>query len=480
MPHLRKSAAFLAFIFFGTSSIVSAPSFAAKEQDSGIERTITVAASSASPSTASAVDRLSKSADALAKKRLAAYVISRYGEAPKPTRDRFAANYATISKADPSAEIHPFYLVSLEKDIVASPTFKEDGSLFGAYAHVLLTLRDQGADVTAMGEARKKELGAALRDATLGKASSVSPKRRMEAFATFKTLGYDPWSSKDLSKMRQTIEERKIGSETAYFKAYAYARSNLMNGSGNLSLLRGIPHSKQEWSLSCEANSMRDVVNYYRLGNGESPADESSFVFLLPSDPTPPKYQNGIRIWADPAKTFVGRIDGKQSSNPNKLTGYGIHADGVLPYLRRELKQYGLKADKSAFDSDSIRDSLASGNPVFFWYVIGADPSRGFSRLDWSTSDGKSVTGFVGEHVGVIVGAKIANDGSVSEVSYYEGRSSELQKESLDSLSLKAKWFNEAIYVSQAEKSPDTEMKKDGARKKNAKTASVRTSAKAD
>lgn len=170
--------------------------------------------------------------------------------------------------------------------------------------------------------------------------------------------------------MRKVIEERKVGPETAYFKAYAYARSNLVSGSGNLSLLRGIPHAKQEWSLSCEANSMRDLVNYYRLGNGESIAAESSFVFLLPADPAPPKYQNGARIWADPEKTFVGRIDGRQSSNPNKLTGYGIHADGILPYVKRELKKYGLDAKKKPFESDSIRDSLAAGHPVFFWYVL--------------------------------------------------------------------------------------------------------------
>lgn len=56
----------------------------------------------------------------------------------------------------------------------------------------------------------------------------------------------------------------------------------------------------------------------------------------------------------------MGRIDGKQSANPQKLTGYGIHADGILPYLRRELKLYGMKAEKRGFDSDSIRNSLAA------------------------------------------------------------------------------------------------------------------------
>lgn len=463
------------FFLLGSSTIVSAPSFA---ETSETGKTVTAPPAeklgvAVSSSTSAAAERLSKSADALAKKRLAAYVISRYGNASKATRDRFAANFATVAQSDPSAEIHPYYLVSLEKTIVANPVFKEDGAAFGAYAHVLLSLRDSNADVSAMAADRKKELETALRDATLGKMGSLSPKERSETFKTFSKLSYDPWSSSDLSKMRKTIEDKGIGSGTAYFKAYAYARSNLVNGSGSLSLLRGIPHEKQEWSLSCEANSMRDLVNYYRLGNGETAAEESSFVFILPSDPSPPKYENGVRVWADPAKTFVGRIDGRQSSNPQKLTGYGIHADGILPYVKRELKQYGLNAEKRAFDSNSIRDSLAAGNPVVFWYVFGADPSRGLSRLDWKTPEGKSVNGFIGEHVGIIVGAKIANDGSISELSYYEGRSGTLQKDDFESLSRKAKWFDEAIYVTSAEKAntESVEPKINKTKKKNLKAA---------
>ncbi|MDQ1343699.1 MAG: hypothetical protein QG650_419, partial [Patescibacteria group bacterium] len=96
------------------------------------------------------------------------------------------------------------------------------------------------------------------------------------------------------------------------------------------------------------------------------------------------------------------------------------------------------------------------------------------ARLDWNTPDGRRVTGYVGQHVGVIVGAKIGNDGKIEEVSYYEGRSSEIQKEPFESLSRKAKWFNEAIYVSTVEKS-GTGAEKIKTRKKNVRTAVSRT-----
>ncbi len=91
--------------------------------------------------------------------------------------------------------------------------------------------------------------------------------------------------------------------------------------------------------------------------------------------------------------------------------------------------------------------------------------------MAWKTEEGKEITGYVGQHVGVIVGAKISNDGSVSEVSYYEGRTSTLQKESFESLSRKAKWFDEAIYVSTVDAPAKTEPKVNPTRKKNLKAA---------
>lgn len=75
----------------------------------------------------------------------------------------------------------------------------------------------------------------------------------------------------------------------------------------------------------------------------------------------------------------------------------------------------------------------------------------------------------MGEHVGVIVGAKIANDGTISELSYYEGRSGALQRDDFESLSRKAKWFDEAIYVSSAETGKLPEPKTNKTKKKNLK-----------
>ncbi len=79
---------------------------------------------------ASAAERISKSAEILAKRKLSAYVLSRYSDVGLPTRERFSKNFEAVAKIDPTAEMHPVYLLSLEKKIVSAPSIKEDGALF--------------------------------------------------------------------------------------------------------------------------------------------------------------------------------------------------------------------------------------------------------------------------------------------------------------------------------------------------------------
>ena len=456
MKRLRRTAAALLATSLSLSSTgVLAPSYAQGSAGANAEALPNPpkrkTSKSAEGGKSAAAKRIDQAADSLAKQRLAAYVMARYANAEPAVRERFAKNYADTLASDPSAEIHPYYLVTLARKIVATPSIREDGALFGAYAHVLLTIRDEGSDPEAAVRKRDETLAKALKKAEEGRTAARSAKELSNMAEVFSTLGLDPWSSLDVEKMRKTVEERKIGPDTRYFRAYANARAQLANRGNSFSLVRRIPHAKQGWSLSCEANSMRDLVNFYRLGRGESAAPESSFVFVLPADPDPPEYRDGIRYWADPAKTFVGRVDGKQSINPQKLTGYGIHADGILPAIRTELKRYGYGASKRGFESDAIRDSLIAGHPVMFWYVLGAD-QHAPNRLDWKTEGGKSVVGYVGQHVGVIIGGKIGADGKLAEVTYVEGRCETPHTETFDDLSLKAKWFNEAIYVTEKKK----------------------------
>lgn len=81
-------------------------------------------------------------------------------------------------------------------------------------------------------------------------------------------------------------------------------------------------------------------------------------------------------VWGDPDQHFVGRIDGRQSSNRAAFTGYGIHPDGIAPIIDNILTVQNLTIKKDAFESRKVLDSLAKKNPVMFWYLlpVGANP----------------------------------------------------------------------------------------------------------
>lgn len=409
------------------------------------------------PAKTAVAKNLNQLADVLAKKRLAAYALGRYSDASPTTRERFAANFAAVAENDPKAEIHPAYLVSLQKRILNAEKLKEDGALFGAYVHVLLAVKESGEDVERAMRNRKTVTPVATAKAYEGK---TGPDSELRALETLRQLSIAPFDAKKIDAMRKTIETEYVGTQTRYFQAYAYARKRFRTYDGAVAIAEAVPHRKQVFSLSCESNSIRDLFNAYRLKKGESPIAEEAVVFLLPSYPKPPEYRGGTRIWADPEKEFVGLIGGKQSSNPDRLTGYGIHAEGALPYVRRELKRYGVAVEKGGFDGDAILRSLAAGNPVVFWYALSDDPNRGFARLSWVTPEGKPVTGYVGQHTGIIVGAKLNDDGSIREISYYEGKNESLQTEPFDSISRKAKWFNAALYPSEDPNGPQLQTSK--------------------
>lgn len=83
---------------------------------------------------------------------------------------------------------------------------------------------------------------------------------------------------------------------------------------------------------------------------------------MLPTNSSTPKLEKvgakNIRIWGDPEIEFVGNITGVQSSNPNKLTGYGVHAEGILPLAKQTLASLGLTPKVASFTEEDILSSL--------------------------------------------------------------------------------------------------------------------------
>ncbi len=130
--------------------------------------------------------------------------------------------------------------------------------------------------------------------------------------------------------MRRTITSESLGQETRYTRAYLTAVDLFRDRLTTRIYLRDtLKHSKQKESLSCEANSISNLFNYYRDKTKSPRISETEVFRIMPKDEKLPESidtdSGAVRIWGDPDTHFVGRVEGKQSSNPNKLTGYGIH-----------------------------------------------------------------------------------------------------------------------------------------------------------
>lgn len=267
----------------------------------------------------------------------------------------------------------------------------------------------------------------------------------------FDTLGYLPWRELDIKTMRRIITSEGLSAETRYTRAYLTAQMLFgRNALGKkISLKSEFDHKKQIASLSCEANSVAHFYNYFAgLQNRPTITEKQAFDWF-PLDERLPEIEQTktgiLRKWGDPDKAFVGKVEGRQSTNTSRLTGYGIHAKGVAPILGNQLTSIGYTSKLQAFSEMNIVLSLASNHPVLFWYVFTDDAKKGFARLDWTTWDGQARIGYIGEHTGIIVGVELTKGGEISKVGYYEGLSEKIIWEDWNTLKAKAKYFDTTI-----------------------------------
>lgn len=179
----------------------------------------------------------------------------------------------------------------------------------------------------------------------------------------------NPWSQSDLATMKEIIKTEKISPNSLYFKAYLSLRERIASLKGQLRLPVRFTHSLQLRKLSCESNTATDLINFYRTNSGLVAMNEVDFINILPIRSGKIVRTNANFIWGDPNKYFVGNLDGKQSSNPNLFTGYGIYADGIVPIINRFLSLQNLSVQKGIFDERRILDSLSKKHPIMFWYL---------------------------------------------------------------------------------------------------------------
>lgn len=251
---------------------------------------------------------------------------------------------------------------------------------------------------------------------------------------------------------------RKEVKDSYYGRVYLSMKYRLSLQVGEISLSVPFHHELQTKSLSCEANAATDLINYYRLNKGFSPITEAYFLSRLPIHEesmirVKHQGQGSSYIWGDPDKYFVGQLNGKQSSNRSVFSGYGISPTGIAPVIKNMLLAEKLTVQTGALSEHNILSSLAHGNPIMFWYILPTSINKNGTKhydtnpISWQTLEGKYVNGYIGQHVGIIVGAHFNESGHIQTISFYQGR-----KESLDTMDFEevqkfGAYFPDGLYV---------------------------------
>lgn len=385
------------------------------------------------------------------------YIVWKYIHSWKYKKDDFGTAYLSLRNQDSRVDIHPYYLRSLEESIKNEPLFREDSTQFKWLVYLYFSISERVKDNPLYEENSALNWQQAWDDATKDVGMKI-PISKLPIYnrileEVIKKEHINPYSTSDLRKMREKIYSEKISPNSFYFKAYLAMREKLSNLEWKLRLTVRFTHTLQSRKLSCEANTSTDLINYYRSNGNLNTIHEEDFIRFLPVQEGGLGRSDSDFVWWDPNKYFVGSLDGKQSSNPNIFSGYGIYADGIAPVINRFLQAQNLQVRKGVFDEQKILDSLASGHPVMFWYLSpiseNDDGVKKYSTrpIIWKTPEGKEIRGYIGEHVGLIVGADIDNSGHITTVSYYQGRSETLERASFRDIQKVTSFFNEALYV---------------------------------
>jgi hypothetical protein len=391
--------------------------------------------------------------------------------------------YESLSSKNLRADISRSYAAKLEALLLSSPQIRPEGEEFRALVYIERELKIRGRSTSATGwldAATKRDMLLAEQgqlvfksDPAAAPKAGVTPNPKTppkvypeslpeaELIAIFDELGYSPWKKSDMLAMRRSIIAEWLSNESRFTRAYLSAKMLFAKtpSASRVYLRNTLKHEKQFASLSCEANSMSHFYNFYvTLANGGvkskappkfSEITEQAAFDLLPKNTKAPEYvqQDGktLRIWGDPEREFVGEVTGKQSASSSKLTGYGIHAAGVLPTLNQELQKIGYKASISEFSELRVSWNILRGEPLYFWYVLSDSPKEGFAKLEWQTETGDKRIGYIGEHTGIIVGVELDSLGRLTSVGYYEGRSSTITWAPWSEIKRKAEYFNTAI-----------------------------------
>lgn len=348
-------------------------------------------------------------------------------------------------------DIHPNYLNTLELTIKNNSNINEKSDLFKLYSYVLYWVHIQGKiNNFSTLDQKFSELSFFWNSQEFISHSWYYLKR----FEKLKKLeNINPLSKTDFAKISAKIKSEKLSPDSDYVKWFFgwYAINKKILSSTSVFVTSVINHTKQEYSLSCEANSTKTLINYY-LNEKWINIDENYILSQLPSYTWAISKDNSWALfWADPNEVFVWDITGKQSSNHNRFNWYWVYATPLVKIINSTIEKYNLKAKKTNFSEDIIFDSIIKWHPVVFWYLTPVIKWKSYSYetrpIVWKTQSWKLINGYLWEHTWIITGFDIDNNWKITNIYFYEWNKKELQKINIEDLKKLASYFDEMIIV---------------------------------
>ncbi len=204
-------------------------------------------------------------------------------------------------------------------------------------------------------------------------------------------------------------------------------------------------HKLQKYSLSCEANTLTDIINIFYTRYKIKLVDESQIINQIPLDKTKFYIKNWKYYWWNPEKGFVWnmnwisfRLDLKKSNK----RWWWVYPKPLLQILNKYLNKVWYKSfEKNNLTSIDLISSIAIKNPIMFWYVYDNNNEILPVYNYW-----KKILLYKNQHVGVIVWLKIDNYWNIKWIYYYEWLHKNLQYMNRKSFLSKTKWMKKFIF----------------------------------
>lgn len=259
---------------------------------------------------------------------------------------------------------------------------------------------------------------------------------------------------KELDNKKNTLFNKPIAEITnenicEYIK-YNNDTYNIINQNISLQLK---DHHKQTKTLSCESNTLKDMINVYKQRYWQKNITEEEIINNIPYDNSPFYKSSWKYYWGDPEKWFVWKINWYSAFkrkewywyNLDKL-GRGIFPEALIPTLDNYINEYWLYWNKWSFKEWKIIASLHYWNPIMFWYIYWKNYNNP-KQLTITTKEWKDYIIYENEHVWVIVWVDIDNQLNITNIYYYDWLSKNINKVSKQNFLDITKFFDKYIYI---------------------------------